>query len=110
MITARMHSRCWTVALSAVALVLGITSQALAVSPRNPYRTFNLSGVNYGSMRWERTQRSSRSPQRSSRRSRYRQSTRGSSVTQLRSPGVVVGGLSSGVVAGSTPSSVSRSR
>ena len=32
-------------------------TEARAVSPRNPYRTFNLSGVNYGSMQWERAQR-----------------------------------------------------
>ena len=32
-------------------------SEARAVSPRNPYRSFNLSGINYGSMQWERAQR-----------------------------------------------------
>ncbi len=32
-----------------------------AISPRNPYRSFNLGGVNYGSMRWERTHRQGRS-------------------------------------------------
>jgi hypothetical protein len=30
---------------------------AFAISPQNPYRSFNLSGVNYGSMQWERAQR-----------------------------------------------------
>jgi len=42
----------------AVALVAALSTPttAEAVSPRNPYRTFNLSGVNYGSMRWERAQ------------------------------------------------------
>ena len=42
----------------AVALVaaVAVPTPAEAVSPRNPYRTFNLSGVNYGSMRWERAQ------------------------------------------------------
>ena len=30
---------------------------ALAISPQNPYRSFNLSGINYGSMQWERAQR-----------------------------------------------------
>ena len=51
--------------LAFIAIVtLGITTQsrsALAISPRNPYRSFNLSGVNYGSMRWERTQRQKQS-------------------------------------------------
>ena len=46
-------------ALLAVAVLGAVTPPrlAFAVSPRNPYRSFNLSGVNYGSMRWERTQR-----------------------------------------------------
>jgi hypothetical protein len=33
---------------------------ASAISPRNPYRSFNLSGINYGSMQWERAQREGR--------------------------------------------------
>jgi hypothetical protein len=33
---------------------------ASAISPQNPYRSFNLSGVNYGSMQWERAQREGR--------------------------------------------------
>jgi hypothetical protein len=36
-------------------------ADAAPVSPRNPYRSFNISGVNYGSMRWERSHRSVRS-------------------------------------------------
>jgi hypothetical protein len=28
-------------------------AQARTVSRNNPFRTFNLSGINYGSMRWE---------------------------------------------------------
>jgi len=42
----------------AVALVaaVAVPTPAEAVSPGNPYRSFNLSGVNYGSMRWERAQ------------------------------------------------------
>ncbi|MDA0255630.1 MAG: hypothetical protein O3A18_12205, partial [Planctomycetota bacterium] len=62
----------------AVALVaaLSVPTTAEAVSPRNPYRSFNLSGVNYGSMRWEQAQRQGRrvwpyynTPSRSSSRS-----------------------------------------
>jgi hypothetical protein len=36
---------------------LAFTAEAQAVSPRNPYRSFNLSGLNYGSMQWEKAQR-----------------------------------------------------
>jgi hypothetical protein len=32
-------------------------SAAGPISPRNPYRSFNISGVNYGSMRWEQQNR-----------------------------------------------------
>lgn len=40
-----------------LALFLAFATEARAVSPRNPYRTFNLSGLNYGSMQWEKAQR-----------------------------------------------------
>lgn len=40
-----------------LALGLALPAEARAVSPRNPYRTFNLSGLNYGSMQWEKAQR-----------------------------------------------------
>jgi hypothetical protein len=43
-------------ALTCVA-ALAFTAEARAVSPRNPYRSFNLSGLNYGSMQWEKAQR-----------------------------------------------------
>ncbi len=39
------------------AAMLVFIPEAHAVSPRNPYRSFNLSGVNYGSMQWDRDQR-----------------------------------------------------
>ena len=42
--------------LLAIACILPATP-AFAISPQNPYRSFNLSGVNYGSMQWERAQR-----------------------------------------------------
>ena len=41
----------------ALILALAVAVEARAVSPRNPYRSFNLSGLNYGSMQWERAQR-----------------------------------------------------
>lgn len=47
-------------AVIACALVLTVASPARAVSPQNPYRSFNLSGINYGSMQWERAQQQGR--------------------------------------------------
>jgi len=44
------------VSMIAVAAVAIGSPAAHAVSPQNPYRSFNLSGVNYGSMQWERAQ------------------------------------------------------
>jgi hypothetical protein len=37
----------------------GLAGQADAatISPQNPYRSFNISGVNYGSMQWEKQHR-----------------------------------------------------
>lgn len=32
-------------------------SSARMISPRNPYRSYNISGINYGSMQWERNNR-----------------------------------------------------
>ena len=40
----------------ACSVAFAFTAEARAVSPRNPYRSFNLSGINYGSMQWERAQ------------------------------------------------------
>ena len=36
---------------------LALAAEARAVSPQNPYRTVNLSGINYGSMQWEKARR-----------------------------------------------------
>ena len=43
----------------AMLLGLGLASRAEA-RPRNPYSSFNLSGVNYGAMQWDRAQRQGR--------------------------------------------------
>jgi hypothetical protein len=45
-----MRSLRLAVTLAAATVVAGFCSTASAVSPRNPYRSFNLSGINYGSM------------------------------------------------------------
>jgi hypothetical protein len=47
----------------AVPLVLAVATSFMAArpaearNPQNPYSSFNLSGINYGSMQWERAQR-----------------------------------------------------
>ena len=75
------HALLCTVALAVLA------GPAQAISPQNPYRTFNLSGINYGSMQWERDQRAGRRvwPY-------YNTPTR----TGTRTSGVWVGGVAGG--------------
>lgn len=47
--------------LAAVSLVaVSDWAAAQPVSWQNPYRSFNISGVNYGSQRWEQSHRSRR--------------------------------------------------
>ena len=86
-----MRSLRFAVMIAAATAVAGFCSTASAVSPNNPYRTFNLSGINYGSMRWEQAQQRGQrvwpyynTPSRSYRSSR---STVG---------GAVVGAITSG--------------
>lgn len=64
---------------------------ALAISPQNPYRSFNLSGINYGSMQWERAQRQGKRvwPYYNVPSQRYGQRS-------SRDSGVVVGGVIAG--------------
>ena len=47
----------------AAAAAFASESSAGVISKNNPYRSFNISGINYGSMNWERSHgnRSSRS-------------------------------------------------
>lgn len=45
--------RCLLVLL-ALSLCEPPSIQAAQINPRNPYRSFNISGINYGSMQWER--------------------------------------------------------
>ena len=78
-------------------VVTGPATTAQAAGPRNPYSSFNLSGINYGSQQWERDQRAGRVvwpyynvPSRS-----Y---SRGSNV----SVGGIAGGGGAAVIQGST--------
>jgi len=81
--------------LPAVATAL-LAAPAQAISPQNPYRTFNLSGINYGSMQWERAQREGRRVwPYSNTPSRTYSSTRNSGLTL---GGVVSGGGGAGTI------------
>lgn len=74
--------------LSGVVSTCGLAaSEAEAVSPRNPYRSFNLSGINYGSMQWERAQRQGK---------RVWPYSNTPSPSYSRSSGAVVGGTTGG--------------
>jgi hypothetical protein len=46
-------------AIVAVSTIFGL-GQASAAGPRNPYSSFNLSGINYGAQQWDRAQREGR--------------------------------------------------
>jgi hypothetical protein len=41
-------------------VVTGPATTAQAAGPRNPYSSFNLSGINYGAQQWDRDQRAGR--------------------------------------------------
>ena len=87
-----MHTpRAWLLPVVALAVAIAATPAA-AISPQNPYRSFNLSGINYGSMQWERAQRQGR---------RVWPSSSTSTRTTGRSSGVwVAGGTGGGAGAG----------
>ena len=51
-----MRFRSPSMLVIACGFALAFAAEARAVSPRNPYRSFNLSGINYGSMQWEKAQ------------------------------------------------------
>ena len=72
----------------------GIACSALpadAAGPRNPYSSFNLSGINYGSQQWEWAQRQGKVvwPY-------YNVPSRGYSRGSTRNSGVYVGGVIAG--------------
>jgi hypothetical protein len=51
---------CWSfVALIVLGFVASRPAAAISISSRNPYRSFNISGINYGSMQWEKSHRQS---------------------------------------------------
>ena len=42
--------------LLAVSLLEVRSAQSQQISPQNPFRSYNIGGVNYGSQQWERSQ------------------------------------------------------
>jgi hypothetical protein len=95
-----MHAVRSLIPLALLAAALLVPARpAEAVSPRNPYSSFNLSGVNYGAMQWERAQRQGKRvwPY-------YNTPSRGGS----RGSAVSVGGVGNGAFAGGTYRTTSR--
>lgn len=81
----------------AVVAMAGAAAPVLAISPQNPYRSFNLSGINYGSMRWEQQHRQSQPS--TSRRSRSRRARTNHAMSSSRVlAGATTGGVSTGAV------------
>ena len=79
------------VILVALASVVWLVVTANAAGPRNPYSSFNLSGVNYGAQQWDRAQRQGRVvwPY-------YNVPSRNYSRTSSRGSGVSMGGVIAG--------------
>ncbi len=95
-INGRIGWKAALVAVAAGAMMVTAMPRAEAVSPRNPYRTFNLSGVNYGSMRWERAQRQGRRVWPYYNQPSRRYTTSRSRPMRVYSGGVVGGGVVTG--------------
>lgn len=49
----RIAQICIRALLLAMVLSVGQSAFAQQISPNNPFRSFNIHGINYGSMRWE---------------------------------------------------------
>jgi hypothetical protein len=45
----------WLLVLAAVSFLDVRSAQAQRISRQNPFRSYNISGVNYGSQQWERS-------------------------------------------------------
>jgi hypothetical protein len=90
-------------------VVTGPATTALAAGPRNPYSSFNLSGINYGAQQWDRDQRAGRVVwpyYNTPSRSYYR----GSQVSVGGVTGAGGGGVIQGGTSRSTPRAVRRWR
>ena len=57
------NSRIWLLWIFAVACFLGAaTVRAETINPRNPFRGYNVSGINYGSQQWEKANQRQQPP------------------------------------------------
>ena len=55
----------WVLALlcaAAVTAMMPSSAHAITIHRNNPFRSFNTSGVNYGSMQWEKSHRKPSAP------------------------------------------------
>ena len=52
------------VAVSFLGVAVPPESSAQPISPKNPFRSYNISGVNYGSQQWEKANRGKAVPKR----------------------------------------------
>lgn len=93
-------SRLFFLLLLAIVAGTGLSASCLAAGPRNPYSSFNLSGINYGAQQWDRAQREGRRvwPY-------YNTPARGSSRGSTVSVGGFAGGGAAVMQAGSVRSS-----
>lgn len=56
-----------------IAWPLSAAAEGITISKNNPYKSFNISGINYGSMQWEREHGNQNAvPSRSGRGWRHR--------------------------------------
>jgi len=89
--------------------VAAVASPCQAAGPRNPYSSFNLSGINYGAQQWDRDQRAGRAvwPYYNTP---SRNSSRGSTVRAGGFVGGGAGGMIQNSSSRSTPRAVRRWR
>ena len=53
------RTQIWSLLILAAVSFLDVRSApAQQISPQNPFRSYNISGINYGSQQWERSQAS----------------------------------------------------
>ena len=85
------------VMLFALASLIWLVATAQAAGPRNPYSSFNLSGINYGAQQWDRAQRQGKVvwPYYNVPSRNYSSSTRRSGVYV---GGVIAGGSTAGTI------------
>lgn len=66
------HAAVLALAFGLALLFLPASEAQAAKKPQNPYSSFNLSGINYGSQQWQKSQSKSSSSRRTYRSFRFR--------------------------------------